>query len=95
MPLAIVASTLFWHHFPPSTGLQNLFVEVSKPKADAAASASTTASGKKLIGAKNIDKKGKGKCQLAEKIKEDADMINISDSDMDTNTDYAYPMELD
>ncbi|KIK32561.1 hypothetical protein CY34DRAFT_110922 [Suillus luteus UH-Slu-Lm8-n1] len=91
----IVAPMLFWHHFPPSIGLQKLFVEANKPKAGAAASTSTTTSGKKLMGHKGIDKKGKGKSQLAEEIKEGADMINISDSDVDTDSDNAYPMELD
>ncbi|KAG2335998.1 hypothetical protein BDR05DRAFT_953664 [Suillus weaverae] len=87
----IVAPTLFWHHFPPSTGLQNFFVEVSKPNPEAAASASTTVSAKKSMGHKGVDKKGKGKRQPAADIKEDAQMIYISDSDSDSDA----PMVLD
>lgn len=91
----IVAPTLFWHHFPPSIGLQNLFVEVSKPKAGAAASSSTIASGKKSMGRRAIDKKGKGKRQLADEMKEGAAMIDISDSDTDMDSGNASHMELD
>ncbi|KAG1761232.1 hypothetical protein EDD22DRAFT_847910 [Suillus occidentalis] len=91
----VVASILCWHHFPPSTSLQNFFVKVSKPKDGATASASTTVFGKKSMSHKNIDKKGKDKHQLAAEIKEDADIIYISNSNMDSNPNPTYPMELD
>jgi hypothetical protein len=96
----ILAPTVFWHHFPPSTGLQNYFVEVSKPNTSAAASASASASttapaAHKYMGHKGVekDRKGKGKRQLASDIKEDAAMILISDSEDDS--DAAAPMECD
>jgi hypothetical protein len=89
----IVAPTLFWHHFPPSTGLQNYFVEVSKANPAAAASPCTTASAHKSMGHKGVDKKGKGKRQLAADIKEDADVLYISDTEPDFDDDA--PMELD
>ncbi|KAG2354487.1 hypothetical protein BDR07DRAFT_1382224 [Suillus spraguei] len=63
-----LAPTLFWHHYPPSSDLQNFFVEQTNihPNAKVAALSQTTKGGK------GIDKKGKGKQRaLAADIKED------------------------
>jgi hypothetical protein len=86
------APTLFWHHFPPSTGLQNFFVEVSKNIPGAAASASTTAPATTFKGRKVVDRKGKGKRQLTADIRDDSQMY-VSDSEPDSDDDAT--MELD
>jgi hypothetical protein len=83
----IAAPTLFWHHYPPSTGLQNFFVEFSKNIPGAAASTSTTAPapGPKFKGRKGVDKKGKGRRQVTADIQEDSHMVSISDSEFDSD----------
>jgi hypothetical protein len=76
-----LAPTLFWHHYPPSSDLQNFFVEQTNihPNAKVAALSQTTKGGK------GIDKKGKGKQRaLAADIKEDWEIA----------ADSALPMDI-
>ncbi|KAG2355384.1 hypothetical protein BDR07DRAFT_1381575 [Suillus spraguei] len=75
----LVAPQLFWHHFPPSTDLQNYFVELTK----AENGNGKTAADKK--GKSTADTKGKGKLQsdLALVIREDLEMAqDRTDDDM-------------
>jgi hypothetical protein len=79
----MIAPSLFWHYFPPTTSLQNFFVEVPANEDNRGhATSSPKEKGKK-------DKKGKGKQRDIElEIKEDLEMGGCSSNRM-------LPMDLD
>ncbi|KAG2335983.1 hypothetical protein BDR05DRAFT_1006280 [Suillus weaverae] len=81
----VLSPQLFWHHFPPSTGLQNYFVEASAGLENTEAAA-TSQERKNRNG---VDNKGKGKCRdIAKDIKQE-------DSEMAEYRLHRLPMNLD
>jgi hypothetical protein len=71
------APQLFWHHFPPSTDLQNFFVEVTNAERAQVAAFTQEGQSKKVLG-----KKGKSKRQgeMVMAMQQDAKMAD-DDSD--------------